>query len=257
VITDATILEAVRPRMRRLVAEEGGAGLALLQKYTGTELTATIGGWLAEEAPPTYRLVRVWHLLEMMGCESPEMSELDELAIFVGRLYALGILKMEDLTARMGNVRQQAVLNFLRGAGSMKLSRKDLPALRKEFAAALAEAMRGLPRLEAAAAEQSQEPAELELSSLVDGSDPALALAILVGMAAPLAQELVDGSPEARERFRRLAGQQQSASTLSLIVAQLDSLAGQQQPPPLLAVVAMLAALRTRAAFDEFQRTRQ
>jgi hypothetical protein len=244
-ISTEDILAAVRPRMRRLLAELGDEGLDLLHKYTGSE-TVSIGGWLAAETPPTYRLVRVWHLLAMMGVESPEMRVLGELNLLVGRLYALGILNMDEVTDLLKVKNQQTAIQFFRGQTPLKIKPVEVAEeLMEKYGARLEAAIAGLPKLDGApqtdelvaTAEGPALPDLAAFIALVGGGNAPLALAMLVGMATPLAQALADGPADGRETFRRLAGQSQF-DLLSVLVELLD-------------------ALRTRAAFDDYKtRTR-
>jgi hypothetical protein len=161
----------------------------------------------------------------------------------------LDVITMEQLLELLDVKNQQTAIQFLRGQAPHSLA--SLEDLRRDyaegFAAKLAELPQALmvvsqtstevPAPAAAAvldeAVEPEEPLALTAAQLLDPSDMALTLAILVGFMLPVAQQLVDDEQEAHERFRRLIGQPQS--------------------PNLLLLVDLLEALRTKASMRQYR----
>ena len=256
-IDSGALLKAVRPRLRRWVAEAGDDVIVLLRRLTGFT-NETIGGWLASETPPAQPLIKIWHLLDMVGFDSPEMADLDDLQHLLGGLYAVGLIDNEKLLEILKVRNVQTVVQILRGQTSANFDMDDLEALQEQYKEALAAKVAGLPRyvagpiVTAATAPTAPAPelAEVSDETNADGTpnggvadvqgllgfhDPALTLSILLGVVAPLARRLVlEGDAADRARFRTLVG----LPGVALLPDAVD----------------LLQALRTRATYEEYMK---
>ncbi len=230
-IDSLDIMKAVRPRLRRFVADKGDDAITLIEEHTSCD-PDTIGGWLATSMPLVQPLIKLWYLLEALGFASAEMEELEELNQYLGRLFGLGVVTMQDLQADdLLKVAQQTAVHFLRGQGSMKLGKKDIPTLKARYDARLTEKLAELKafydarRVEAVqenvatpsvtvapAIEESQPGPTLPATtagvslSINPTDDPAVAMAMLIGIGVPLAHILAEGTPEQRARFKAFLG---------------------------------------------------
>lgn len=273
------ILAAVRPRLRHFLAVHGDEAITLLKQHTDCQ-PLTISGWFGTSEPPAQPLIKIWHLLDLLGYESPEMAQIDPLQKFLGRLFATGVIDIEKLRELLSITVTQTAVQFLRGQPSMKLKADALEGLRETYdeelvakvsaipmagfkpvdladldvAPALAATARANATVEAASPVGAHEPPNqpvlerseaqsatgtlpaLNMARIFDSSDPALTLAVALGVVAPFARQLVlEAGPEERARFRMLLGE--DVPTLNEIVLVLD-------------------ALRTRAAHEQYMRER-
>jgi len=201
-ISSEDIWRVLRPRLRRFIADTGDIGL--IKQYTDCE-SATIGGWLAETMPLADKLIRVWHLLDALGYESPEMGALDALQRYLGRIYTFGVIDMERLRELLIVANQQDAIFFLRGRPSLRLGLKDLPELKQKHDARLNEIIAGLPKI--AEGQPDSQPAAEHAVVVHEGMDKVLLLATLIGAALPLARDLVEsGTPAQRSALRKVTG---------------------------------------------------
>jgi len=216
-IASEVILGAVRPRLRRFVADTGD--IDLIQTFTACD-PETIGGWLATSEPLVQPLIKLWYLLEALGFPSPEMGQIAELNRHLGRLFGLGIITMDELKSSdlLKVERTQTAVQFLRGQASQKVSHENFRDLTERYDAALAAVLADL------GAKYSPAVAPTQVSALEDGptglampvhghvslavntSDLSSALAVLVGAGVPLARQLAEAAPAERSRFRALLG---------------------------------------------------
>lgn len=271
------ILAAVRPRLRHLVAVHGDGAIELLKSVTGFQ-AETIGGWLALEVPPTQPLLKVWHLLDALGYDSPEVQQVDALQQYLGRLYTLGVVDMEKLKSdALLNVKNaQTVVQFLRGQPSMKLKADALDGLRRTYDEALNRAIAALPpgmnanalaghdvalEIPSAGVVQVREIPEPVVASAT-AEDELAAVKPQTASLSGIGETLVAGASDPVLLLAMLLGPAAPlARTLVLEASPEDrarfrAIMGMPGVAALPDLVNLLDALRTERAFEEFMRSR-
>lgn len=242
-----SIWSAVLPRLRQYLADSGwnldfiiaNTKVAYFRKEGGQQVkrieaatVGTIGGWLVNDSPPVgVRLIKLWHLLDALGYESPELYHLNPANIYYGQLVAYGIMDLDEFCNDvLDGTKSQNGLKVLRGQEPMapKLGLKELKELYDEV---LAEKVAALPLIKpsttpevvtapvtvpaevtveasAQAEPQAMSTVEAMVPQVLFAMDPGLALAVLAGAALPLARHLLsdDFTKEQRSEWRKLAG---------------------------------------------------
>lgn len=177
----------------------------------------TVVGWLAGKEAIGERLIRLWHLLAALGCDSPELDKLRQPNFLCGQLLAFGVVGMDELHDTIGVGNHQAVLRMLRGSEPMRwhLSYDELSEL---YGDQLRDALTRVPKLDVATrpkpVKQERVPSLSVAGRIVESAssenENLLIAAAVFNAALPLARYLdSDGcSPEQRSNLRRLIGEE-------------------------------------------------
>lgn len=184
----------------------------------GTDSTPdTVAGWLAGREAIGERLIRLWHLLAALGCDSPELDELKPINFLCGQLLTFGVVSMDELHDTISVSKHQAVLRMLRGSDPLRwcLTYEELIELYEDQ---LQAALARLPKLDATAdpkpATQERVPSLSAAGRIVEGmsveGENLLVAAAVFNAALPLARHLDsdDCSAEQRSSLRRLIGEE-------------------------------------------------
>lgn len=223
--------ERVAPRLQ--LAVESGLSIDVVAEFCKSKST-TVRGWLHEIRPAEgARLIRLWHMLAALGHDAPELEELTPLQRLTGRLFAFDVISDDEACDIVGIKKYQDMYCSLRGRDVLR-PRYDVDEVSVVHGDALDRAIQELRRQCAwstdstedipsspndivdEASSSAKELATAEPTPLGDmpvltlslGNDPKLALAVLIGVAMPLAHQLVSDatSPEERSVFRDLVG---------------------------------------------------
>jgi len=227
--------EIVLPRLRDQV-EHGKIEVEQVAVFCKAA-PVTVRSWLKGDHPANgERLLRLWHILSLGG-DAPEIDSLPEVNKFLSRLYAFGVIDIQEvqLYAGMDSAHVGNVYKALRGQPLMRrpIEPAELYAMYEDQLTAAIAAINPSTAttpttntniLEAASAptpvaqqpprETSEVISEPEIAPTITSvtsllsADPKLLLASLLGASAPLAKVLLSEATTAEERskFRELVG---------------------------------------------------
>lgn len=188
---------------------------------TGTcSTTETVAGWLSGKEAAGERLIKLWHLLAALGCDSPEMEQLGRPNFLCGQLLTFGIVGLDELQEVIGVQNPQAVLRMLRGSEPMRWH-YPADALTELYGDQLNEALARLPQLGVKSAVTlvksvastkrvpSLAAAGKMAESMGAGNEKLLITAAILSAALPLVRYLNsdDCTPEDRSKLRSLMGE--------------------------------------------------
>lgn len=227
--------EIVLPRLRDQV-ERGTVEVEQLAVFCKAA-PVTIRSWLKGDHPAKgEKLLRLWHILSLGG-DAPEIDSLPEVNKFLSRLYAFGILDIQEvqLYAGMDSAHVGNVYKALRGQPLMRrpIEAAELYAMYEEQLLSAIAAIRptapaaqnttdDIPETAATPTRAVQQPPreipeeipETETTAIIASAtsllstDPKLLLASLLGASAPIAKVLLSNATTAEERsnFREIIG---------------------------------------------------
>lgn len=210
------VWEKIHPRL--VAQKQQGIDLNEVAAFCEVNLD-TVQRWLRGTPANGERLIRLWHLLALLGSDSPELRKLPAFNRYLAELLAFGVVSLDEACQIAGIKNTQSLFKITRGQPPMHPS-FNLGELKQLYA----------PRLQYAkdqvqgggAVSQPAEPPETvapsgspampsvpDLRQIVQ-HDNKLVLATLLGAALPLARYLDSPASSAQERsaFRDLVGQE-------------------------------------------------
>lgn len=195
----------VQPRLRSYLGRTWDFGL--VTNTTGTT-TSTVTGWLADQVPPSgERLIKLWHLLEALGLESPELAELPGFNRYCGELLTFGVITMKELQEICELANSQSALLMLRGKPPMRpqLTVEELYELHDETLQ-----VRRADLFDSSGPDSGQETSDdtSAMSVSIQGGDVVVFTASMLGTVLPLVRHLDSdqATPADRSRLRALVG---------------------------------------------------
>lgn len=208
----------VRARLREYMTLSNWNIAAIAEATDST--CETVTGWLGTNEPTGERLIKLWHVLEAAGLDSPELQLLTYPNRLCGQLLTFGCLSLKELQGVIGVQNHQAVLRMLRGSTPARwMNTPD--ELTERYWSQLEKARQRIPKVAAAASgtQASERPVvpvasvtpvkSLAGDALADLSgDPTLLTAVLLSAASPLVRHLESDActPQERSRLRDLMG---------------------------------------------------
>ncbi len=199
----------VRPRLRSYLGRTWD--FDTVAQVTGSTVQ-TVAGWLAGQAPPAERLIKLWHVLAILGYESLELEELPAFNRYCGELLTFGGVGNEELQHIWGLHHSQGVLAALRGTPPMH-PQYTLEELRVMYDVTLQDAKSSfLQGRESPASQQgdltARSSVDTSVITVLQGMDDVLFTATLLGALLPLLRHLNSDecTPQERSLLRTLVG---------------------------------------------------
>jgi hypothetical protein len=230
--------EDVLPRLNASIS--AGLNMAKVAEFCNVS-QETVRRWTENEHPAKgERLIRLWHLLALVGNESPELETLKPLQRFVSELFAFDVITASQ-ACELLNLKQDKpsyMYHILRGSEVLNpqydyeglVARfgnelNDMKQLIREHLDDNVEAEKAV-RLPEPVIVQPDVPAIAPSTDVVFHGDASVLLASLVSAIRPVADALLDDDTalEARNRFRELV----SDETLFEVTNKLNALSSER-----------------------------
>ncbi len=183
----------------------------------------TIVAWLADEYPAKgENLVTLWHVLEAIGFDSPEMDDLPRFNRYLGELFAFSVIGINEVKELCNVSNSQTALQILRGQPPMhpalnyteliamysdQLTEKKRDALLKLTPISDSISQSG----NQTQARQTNEPVNVASAIQIGytNDNGVLMAATVLGQALPIVRHLISDecTPADRNRVRELLGE--------------------------------------------------